>query len=149
LNEESLGMPVDYLQPTSRPARILCFIGCVAATAVCWFFVGVAVLGLRRPNTSAADQKTAWFIVFFFGLLGSATAAMGNRLARGKVAANRITTMPVWFIQAFGVFFLVGMVFVAFVSGKWMTAIEGAFLALAMIFIGRAIAKRKQSGPNA
>lgn len=141
-------MHVDYLQPTNRFTRVLSFLGCLAATVVCWFFVAVAIVGLRRPDTPVADQKTAWFIIVFFSLLGSATAAIGYRLARGRVAANRITTMPVWFIQAFGVFLLVGLAFVALVEGKWMTALEGSFIALAMIFIGREIAKRRQKKPN-
>jgi hypothetical protein len=141
-------MGVDYLKPAGRLAKVLSFIGCLAATAVCWFFVAVAVVGLRRSGTSVADQKTAWFIIVFFGLLGSATALTGYRLARGTVAQNQVTTMPILFIQAFGAFILVGMAFVGFTDGKWMTALEGSSLALAMIFIGRKIAKRRQSRLN-
>jgi len=141
-------MSVDYLKPAGRAARVFSLVGCIAATAVCLLFVAVATVGLRRSNASVADQKIAWFIIVFFGLIGCATSALGYRLARGSISNNGVTTMPVWFIQAFGMFLLVGAIFVGVSGGKWINAVEGASLALAMLFIGRKLAMQRKNEPN-
>jgi hypothetical protein len=136
-------MSTDYLKPTGRFGRILAFIGSLTASVVCWFFVAVAIFGFRRPGATLADHKTAYFIIVFFGFLGCVTAAIVYRLCRGSVSRNGFTLMPIWFIQAFGFFFLFAMLFVGLIYGEWFTALKGAPVAIAMIFIGREISKRK------
>jgi hypothetical protein len=56
--------------------------------------------------------------------------------------------MPIWFIQVFGLFLLVGAVCIGFADGKWLETAEGSSLALAMIFIGRKLAKHNLIRPN-
>ena len=76
------------------------------------------------------------------GVLGFFASYLAWRLWRGSLSANSVTIMPAWFIQVFGVFFLAGLAFAAY-SGSKLFLIEGAFVALAMIFVGRHIAKKK------
>ena len=141
-------MSVDYLQTQGRIAKILSAIACAAATAICCLFVAVAAATFFRPNMPAMDRKSAWFVVIFFGLMGVATTTLGYRLARGRVAQNKITTMPVWFIQAFGIFFLIGMALSVYSTGEWLFALEGTSIAIAMIFIGREISRRSSRKPD-
>jgi hypothetical protein len=104
----------------------------------------IAIIGLPGPSASTADLVTAWSLIIFFGLLGSATAAIGYRLARGVVSENRITTMPVWFIQGFGVLFLVGSALIGFDTHEWITAFEASCIGFAMILISREVARRSR-----
>lgn len=76
-------------------------------------------------------------------LIGLAAAFVAWRLARRAVAANGVTVMPTLFIQVFGIFMLIGQCFVAYHKGDKVFMVEGVSIYLAMIFVGRNIAKRK------
>jgi hypothetical protein len=136
-------MEVDYLQSVGRIFRIVACTACAAATAFCLLCLWVFASALLKPDSSGPDLKTAWFCVFFFGLVGLTAGSIGYRVARGVVSTNKVTTMPVWFIRAFGAVWLSGVVIVAYDKHDWLFAAEGASMALAMIFIGRRLAKRR------
>ena len=77
-------------------------------------------------------------------VLGAAAAFIAWRLVRQHLAANGVTVMPTWFIQLFGILFLVGLCFVSYYRGSVLFMAEGVVVCLAMIFVGRHIAKRRR-----
>lgn len=118
-----------------------CAVACTFATALFAFFLFILCLQLHKqpnePGLLTAIGLMALFTFFSFYL--------SWRLWRRSVSQNRVTTMPTWFIQAFGICFLVGMVVVAMSGGSMKNLVEGIPIALAMIYVGRNIARRKGS----
>lgn len=78
------------------------------------------------------------------GILGIAAAFIAWRLIRHGPTANNITLMPVWFIQYFGLLLLLGLAFFTYEKGITLLALETAFIGLAMIFVGRNIARKRR-----
>ena len=122
-------------------------IACAAATSVgaavfLLMFVGLCAEAVRRHEFSSHE----WGLPIALGIIGLLTffcAHIAWRLWRGSLSANGVTFMPTWFIQMFGVFFLVGIAFVAYHYPSYPLLGEGISVALAMIFFGRHIAKRE------
>ncbi len=83
--------------------------------------------------------------VIVLAMIGFATAYISWRLLRHHASANGVTVMPTWFIQLFGILFFVGLCLVAYQRRSAVLVLDGLFVALAMIFVGRNVAKRKAS----
>jgi hypothetical protein len=80
-----------------------------------------------------------------FGFLTVVSVWMLLRLISGKRSSNNRTLMPVWFIQAFGIIFAIGIIFAAFIAREFLFAIEGLSVALIMILIKRFLPKKAEN----
>lgn len=60
------------------------------------------------------DGKPLWIGAVIISMVGIASAFITLRLARRDSSSNDVTTLPVWFIQSFGVLYFIGLGFVAY-----------------------------------
>jgi hypothetical protein len=134
----------DYLQPAGKLARIICFIASVISAALCAFASVVLWTGMIRERSFTFNGKPLWIGALIIAAVGAAAAFIAVRLVRGEIAPNGVTTMPVWFIQVFGIFLLIGVAFVAYDKRSALYAIEGFFVCVAMILVGRNAARRNK-----
>jgi membrane protein insertase Oxa1/YidC/SpoIIIJ len=81
-----------------------------------------------------------------FGFLTVASVWMLMRLISGKRSSDNRTMMPVWFIQAFGIFFAIGIILASFITREFLFAFEGLSVALIMILIKRFLPKETVYG---
>jgi len=65
------------------------------------------------------------------------------RLWRGSLSSNGATLMPTWFIQAFGGFLLVGIVYIGYSNPSWWIAVVGAIVALGVISFPGSLAENE------
>ncbi|MDR3459154.1 MAG: hypothetical protein P4N60_17125 [Verrucomicrobiae bacterium] len=119
---------------------------CALATVLFLFFFGVLCVMAWQERGSHQDSLGFAVALFIMGLLAFFTSFLAWRLWRGNLSTNGVTTMPSWFIQLFGSFLLVGVIFVGFTGGGIISLIEGISIALAMILVSRNIARRKKPG---
>ncbi len=61
-------------------------------------------------------------------------------------SANGVTLLPVWFIEAFGVLFLAGTVWLGIKQGWVWGGTTTVSVTLAMMFIRRAVRHRSRNG---
>ena len=78
-----------------------------------------------------------------------AAAFISRRLASRHVAPNGVTLIPTWLIQVFGVILVPGMVIAFYYIGVIFFLTSGAVVCLAMIFVGRNIARAQNKQPLA
>ena len=135
----------DFLQPVGRGWRIACILGCGLASILSLLLSLLLSIELVRQQSIEQEAKPLWIAVGIVGLIGVASAFITWRLVRQHRAANGITTMPLWFIRLFGVLFLMGIIFVGYAKGFKSFLIEGMFVAEAMIFVDRRIARRQRN----
>ncbi len=136
----------DYLQPVGRAWRIASIVGCTATSLICLLLSLLLWTDMFRRHSIDYEGKPLWIGAVIVGLIGLAAGFIAWRLVCGHAAANGVTVMPTWFIQLFGVFFLVGSCFVAYYQRTGLFMVEGVLVCLAMIFVGRRIAKRRKPG---
>ncbi len=134
----------DYLQSAGRIWRVTSFLACVIAAAMCIFASVLLWTDMIRRHSFSFDEKPLWLGAVVIAVVGSAAAFIAFRLVRGEVAANGVTTLPLWFIRGFGLLLLVGVGLVAYDRRDPVLAIEGFGMCCAMILIGRNLARRKQ-----
>jgi hypothetical protein len=97
-----------------------------------------------RSHIFASNELGLPIALAIIGVLTFFSIHIAWRLWRGSLSSNGVTLMPTWFIQAFGVFFLAGIAFVAYHNPTYPLLAEGVSVALAMVFFGRNLAKRKR-----
>ena len=136
----------DYLQPVGRFGRICSVILCIVGTLLSYLFAAVMLLVVLKPDTKEHTIIILWLIPLFFAALGTATLWVSIRLLRGSISNNQTTVMPIWFIQAFGWFFLASSALFVW-QKKYVQAWETAAMGLGMILIGRRFHKKHQT-PN-
>jgi hypothetical protein len=135
----------DYLKSAGKGWRIACAIACTFATVLfLLFFVLLCVMAYQQHgfHRDALGFAAALLIMAF---LGSYTSYLAWKLWHGSVSRNGVTTMPTWFIQIFGVWFLAGAIAVAAAGGSKEFLGETIAIGLAMLFVGRNISKRKNA----
>ncbi len=104
-------------------------------SAACLIFaVGVAIVGGKGLPATAL-----WGGLVIFTLLSGVCGWMLIRLLRNVRANNGKTTMPEWFIQVFGVVFLVGICIIAIADGIPWFFTEALGVVIAMIGIHRLV----------
>lgn len=133
----------DYLQKVGKGWRIASAIACTLATMLFLLFFGILCAEARRQHGFHRDNVGLLAALLIMGLLAFFTFYLAWRLWQGSVSKNGATAMPTWFIQIFGICFLAGSAIVAFTGGSKSLFIESIFLAVAMIFVGRNIARRR------
>jgi hypothetical protein len=106
-------------------------------------FAGLCVEAVRHHEFSSHELGLP-IALAIIGLLTFFCAHISWKLWRGSLSSNGITMMPTWFIQMFGVFFLVGIAFVAYHNPSYPLLAEAVSVAFAMIFFGRHVVKRKR-----
>ncbi len=124
--------------------RVICAVATSFATVLCLLgFGGICVEGVRLH---AFDTHKPGLLIglAIVGLLTFFSAHSAWRLWRGSLSSNGVTLMPTWFVQMFGAFYLAGIAFVAYHHPSYPLLAGGASIALAMIFFGRHVAKRKR-----
>jgi len=134
----------DYLQPVGRAWRITSIVGCTLTSIICLLLSLLLWTDMIRRHSLDYEGKPLWMGATVVGVIGVAAAFIAWRLVRRHAAANGVTVMPTWFIQLFGVFLLSGLCFVAYHGGSILFMVEGVFICLAMICVGRRIAKRQR-----
>src|SRR5436305_12512505 len=119
----------DLLQSVGRGWRIFCAVVC-AIGAILFLLVAVVLSAdMLRRGTFEQDGKPLWVGVVIVGILGLVTAYLSWRLARGRPSANGVTLLPTWFISAFGLLLLVGVVCASYGMRRPIFAFEGVFVA--------------------
>ena len=134
----------DYLQPVGKAWRLTSIVGCTLAAFLCLLLSLLFWTDMIQRHSFEYEGKPLWVGAAVVTLFGLAAAFIAWRLLCRHASANGVTVMPTWFIQFFGVLLLVGLCFVAYHKGSTMFMIEGVFICLVMIFIGRRIAKRQR-----
>ena len=132
----------DYTAEMGEPARRMAIAVLVPATIVCaaCFLIALAV---AIVDFRGAPIGPLLGCILIFGGLAFATCWMAVRLIKRERAANARTTMPERFIQIFGIFFLIGLVFAAILDRNVWLLGEGVGVAFAMITI-RSLIRREQ-----
>ena len=144
--ESEAGRMTDYLQPVSRACRTTSIVACTAASIICLLLSLLMWTDMICRRSFDYEGKPLWLGAIAVAVIGFAAAFIAWRLVRRQVAANGVTVMPTWFIQFFGVLLLTGSCLVAYQRGSVLFMVEGVFVYLAMIFVGRNIAKRQRQG---
>ncbi len=130
-----------YIEQVSTPARLLSMVTMTASTLVCsaFFLVSVAIAIV------AFDKAPLGPLLGCLGIFGTLTVACGwisIRLLRKHRAANGQTVMPEWFIQGFGVVFLIGICCTAMINGRMWLFGEAVGVAFAMIGVRQLLNQR-------
>ncbi len=133
----------DYLEPANKIWQIACCV--VSGIAAVTFLFGSTVLWMSmiREWQFTFQGKPLWIGAVITSIVGVASAFIALRLAR-RGTANGVTTLPAWFIQSFGVIFLVGAGFVAYDKKDLLFAVEGGSIGVAMILVNLGIARRQK-----
>lgn len=134
----------DYLQPVGRAWRITSIVGCTLTSIICLLLSLMLWTDMIRRHSFDYEGKPLWMGGAVVGVIGIAAGFIAWRLVRRQAAANGVTVMPTWFIQLFGVLLLSGLCFVAYHQDSTLFLFEGVFICLAMIFVGRRIARRQR-----
>ncbi len=134
----------DYLQPIGRKWRIASIVGCTLTAIFCLLLSLMLWTDMIRRHSLDYEGRPLWLAGAVVGIIGGAAGFIAWRLVRRQAAANGVTLMPTWFIQLFGVLLLGGLCFVAYHQDSALFLFEGVFICLAMIFVGRRIAKRQK-----
>jgi hypothetical protein len=134
----------DYLKSAGKNWRIACAVACTFATILFLLFFGILCAMAYEQHGFHRDNLGLFVALSIMAFLGSYTSYLAWRLWRGSVSRNGVTTMPTWFIQIFGVWFLVGAIAVAATGGSKEFLGETIAIGLAMLFVGRNISKRKK-----
>ena len=113
--------------------------------AVLFFFMFVAVCVFAVCENKIDDDGLGLAAgLGSIGLLTFLSAYVSWRLWRGALSSNGVTYMPTWFIQMFGVLFLVGIACSAFQQPNYLFLAESVSIAFSMILFGRHLAKTKE-----
>jgi hypothetical protein len=134
----------DYLRTMNRGLRVLSAIALMLA-AILFFllFLVYAVDGVRERWFDREHLGLVAALVVT-GVISVTTCYLALRLWRGRLSPNGVTVIPARFIQVFGFFWLAVVVFDVCTGNVAVSfLVEGSLTALAMIFIGRHIARRK------
>lgn len=135
---------VDYLEPVGRAWRIASIVCCTIASIICLLLSIVFWTDMIQRNNFHYQGKPLWIGVATISVVGIFTAFIAWRLVCRYTAANGITILPTWFIQLCGVLFLISQCFIAYHKGNVLFLIEGVSICLAMILVGRYIAKKQK-----
>jgi len=133
----------DYLQKAGKGWRITCAIACTFAAMLFLLFFVILCVQASHQNLFNSDGMGFLAALLIMALLCYFTVFLAWRLWSGSQSKNGITAMPTWFIQMFGVCFLVGSAIVAITGGSKITFVENLCIASAMIYVGRNIARHK------
>lgn len=129
----------DYLKPMNRTVRWLAAAALAVAVLI---LAGILLLLAISPAQKLDDTKLA-VIIAVLGSLLVASAWMLVRLLRGTTTESGRTMMPTWFIRAFGVAFMAGVVWAAwFGNMPVLLAGEMGFVCLAMVMLGGRVGLR-------
>ena len=123
-----------YISEVSQPVRSSAIAAIVAAALVCaacfLIVVGIAIVAIDK-----APFGPLMGCIGIFGLLTCVSGWISIRLLRKQRTANGRTVMPEWFIQIFGIVFLIGICMAAVINGQMWLLGEGVGIAIAMIGI--------------
>jgi hypothetical protein len=129
---------------TDGIVRVACAIAItLAAVLFALMFAALCVEAVRRHELSKHELGLP-IALAIVGLLTLFSTHISWKLWRGRVSPNGVTIMPTWFIQSFGLFYLAGILFVAYHRPTYPFLIEGVCVAYCMIHFGRHIAERKR-----
>lgn len=122
----------EYLAEVSWPVRSIAILAmlftCCVSSACLLLIIGVLfVVHDNVPWGSVVGSITV------FGFLSFTLGWISIRLIHQQRAANRQTLMPIWFIQIFGMFFLIGTITTAVVTGKFWLLGQSVGIAIVMI----------------
>jgi hypothetical protein len=133
----------DYLKPVGKAGRIMSILACTLAAIVCLLLSLLMWTDMIRRHSFDYEGKPLWIGASFVGVIGVAAGFIAWRLVCRQAAANGVTMMPTWFIQFFGILLLGGLCVTAYYRHYVLFTFEGVSLCLAMIFVGKHIAKRQ------
>jgi len=123
-----------FVSDVSGPVRLFAIAAMLAVALIC----GACFLIVTGVVIVAIDQAPPGPVIGTIGLFGFLTFASGwisIRLLRKQRAANGRTVMPVWFIQLFGIVFLIAFIITAIVLRQIWLLGGGIGIALTMIGI--------------
>ncbi len=120
----------DVSEAEKRSAIVALLIGTMVSAACMLIVIGVAIAGIIDASAGAF-----YGCIAIFGTVSVLCGWMLVRLLRNQRAANRRTVMPEWFIQIFGLLFLIGLCTTAILTGRLWFFGEAVGVAFAMIGI--------------
>lgn len=140
----AIGM-TDYLGEIGRTGRVLAIVGLGLASTVLAALNLLVVILLADEQARAEIPEPLIASGVTLGLLSFTSFWMLLRLLRRRRSPNRVTMMPVAFIQLGGLLFGAGIIFAAAAGGQTLFLIEGAAIALNMILLPRLL---RSHGPT-
>jgi len=104
----------DYLQPVGPWGKRFAIVAMVAVSLLGAILTARLVASMIERRSLHFQGKPLWVGACVVAVLTAASGWLAIRLLSGQRSINGVTVMPVWFIEAFGALFLVGMVVVLF-----------------------------------
>ena len=141
-------MKNEYLQPLGTTLRKIAAAVCFFAGAVTTLLLALASLGSMSSESTAKATPAIWFGLGVGTMLALLAIWMGIRLWKGVPSSNGVTHIPAWLITTFGVMLLASSVVVALLSWNWVVLWKAGAISLAMIFVGRNLARRRKSNAS-
>ncbi len=135
-------MANDYLQPVGNGTQRIAAIACLMAGLVATATTVVVVAGMIQRGRLDYNGKPLWVAAVICGLIAVACGWLTVRLAVGQ-SKNGVTVLPLWFIEAFGMLFLIGTVWVGYEYGLIWGGTSAVSVAVAMILVRRAVRQRE------
>jgi hypothetical protein len=132
----------EYLHEIGKTGRRLaiCGLGLTAAVSAA---INIAVIVVPMdPRARAEIPGTLLATGLVFGCITFASVWMLLRLLRKGRASNKVTMMPVWFIQVFGLLFAAAIGFAAIEGGHKPYLVEAFLVALNMLFLPRLLRRK-------
>lgn len=131
----------DYLQPVGDGFRRFAAVACLVVAIICATLSLLAFADMAHRQRLDHEGKPLWAGAAFCGLLAIASGWICARLWTGR-RANRVTVMPIWFIEVFGALLLAATLWVAREHGILWGGTTGIGVCLSMLFIRRAVRHR-------
>jgi hypothetical protein len=133
----------DYLAEVGRRGRSLAVAALTIATAIFGLaFVGLIAMTIRDKPADADEWRIAGGSLFVSGTFAGVSLWMLSRLLRSTRSRNGITTMPLWFIELWGVVLACVLLIEAIVDRSlWMLA-GSTSVVFAMLFVRRSVRNR-------
>ena len=133
--------------PLAPVGQFLRTVSAVLMTFATFAFIALLLLGISHHISTGSpyyNGRPYWLGTVLFALLTPAAVWMTIRLWSPLSSTTRVTLMPLWFIELYGVFFAAGIVLVAFTSSHPWYALNGLGIAITMILIRRVVRRKLQ-----
>ncbi len=131
-----------YLKPIGPWGQCFAIVTMVAVCAIGSVITAALIASMIEARSVQYQGKPLWVAACVVVVLTAASGWLAVRLLSGRSSANGVTVMPVWFIEAFGGLFLVGMVWLLFTKNAVTAAAGGVGVGLSMLLIRRQVRSR-------
>jgi hypothetical protein len=115
----------------------------LAAALLGFILVGLCLREIHH-HKPGDDELVFSSVLAVIAALGFFPGYASWSLWRGCVSSNGVALMPTWFIQAFGVFVLVGIIYTGYCNPRWWIVAVGIVVAYGVIYYPRSLAEARR-----